>query len=319
MTREAILIAVALLAATLTITPATAETCGPLHAAPAGTSIVADPGVGSDTLVLVMKGVDHVAADHAALLDKIAAHGAIGVAIDYPDFAARYAADLAGNVVWDILDANPSVERVVVFGISGGFPAVTLLLTEGWTKPDCSPLVDVLFDVEGVSSLVDTYAEARAAYAAVPAAGEAVLEIEAECGAPAALDCLAARSLVANGADADLQLDGAAVFHGINDGLVPFNQGVEAAAVLEARTPTSFTILLRNDPAQRDDKDTQATEYVSGPAGLPDAPLSGHASEDDADHVLVRVAQAELLALLDGTDAPAAGVHVVDGAIGALA
>lgn len=309
------------LAAALPAQPSLAEAapCGPLRTVEGATGLVAAPeGIAPHSLVLILKGVDHTAADHAPFAARIAQHGAFALAMDYPDFAASYAAAATGAQAWAILDANPTIDRVIAFGISGGLPATTLLLTEGWTKPDCSPLVDVLFDVEGVANLAETYAEARAAFAAVPAAGPAVAEIEAECGSPADAACLAQRSLVANGADADLALDAAAVFQAVNDGLVPVNQGLEATAVLRAEAPTDLTIFLRNDPAQSDDSDTQASEYATAPAGLPDLPLAGHASENDLDHVLVRVAQAALVALLDGGALPEGNVFVVDGEIGTL-
>lgn len=281
----------------------------------------ADPAAATH-LVVILKGVDHTASDWIPVLNEIAVRGQIGVALQYDDFDADYAAQSAVATALDLYAAHDGLATGVLLGVSGGMPGGTLALAAMPHKPAAAgrsgPLFDYVLDLEGVANLAETYAEATGAGLVVEAANPARLEIEAECGAPAEPSCLAARSGVVRSVDfAARGLKGAWIIQAVNDGLVPYNQGLEFAASLRAAgIPVDHTTVLRGDYS--DEKDTGLTEHATGAAGAPDVPLMGHASEDSRTHPLVNITLNTLWAIFGGYVPGTNGASVFDGELGGL-
>lgn len=303
MLREAsvtvLIVAAALLAAvpeTAAYPPAGYWSSGPY------TGRVAYPAAGEDLghLVVVAKGVDHVADDYWLILPYIASHGAVAVAVDYADFDADFGADA-------ILAAVASFgagRTITMYAVSGGGPAATLAMLE-------SPgTFRWLVNVETVTNLDETYLEAKAAAAAVSAAGPAVAEIEAECGSPAAIACLGERSMALQ--SGGLGISGVFQVHSVNDGLVPYNQAVEFRSILEAGgIPVDLATLTVGsvDP----EWETTATGHATRALGLPDVPAPGHASEDRFYHPLVQRALEAVVGIVEGTYTPGSGLDSLVG------
>lgn len=241
-------------------------------------------------LVVAAHGYGHTTASWAGHLDVFAADGAIAVAPEYGNWEVSKGAAALVSVTKATLAQYPDLDTVILFAVSmgGSMSGVALQTTE--TKADGSPLFDVFVAAEAVSSLVETYAEANAAAAAAPIAKTTVTEIETECGgAPASPECLAERSFALH-ADviAARGLRQAWVVHDVNDGLVPYNQGVETYAAFNAAgIPTSFTTVVRSAPdACGPEVGTTATGYAQQQDV---ACLAGHSSEASSTQAVMRV------------------------------
>jgi hypothetical protein len=184
-----------------------------------------------------------------------------------------------------------------------------LALAEAPARADGSALYDVWFDIEGVASLAETWAEAKAI--GHPAAGQ----IEQETGGTP-LDVpqeYVRRSPALRGSDIAAHVKGAVLVQSINDGLVPYNQGREQELALRlAGVPTDHTTAVRGDPAE---PGTTLTGDVGAPNPLA---LSGHAWEGSSTHIVMRTALARLWGWLDGTYAPSDRDFVVDQDLGQL-
>lgn len=262
-------------------------------------------------LVMSAHGYGHNTTSWVNHLDEFASHGAIGVAVEYGNWEVAKGAAALVDVTQEILVAYPQIDTVVLFAVSmGGSMAGVALQTEE-TKPDGSPLFDYFLAAEAVSNLAETYAEANAAALAAPIAANTVREIDAECGGgPAAPDCLAARSFALHARTiAARGLEGAWVVHDINDGLVPYNQGVETfAAFTSAGIPTSFTTVVRSAQCGAE-VGTTATGYARAQdVGC----LAGHSSEASSTQAVMRASLDTVNAYLDTRAPPETGVHIWD-------
>jgi hypothetical protein len=160
-----------------------------------------------------------------------------------------------------------------------------------------------LIDVEGIASLVETWAEASGFD--TTSAGE----IEAETGGTPASAFGAYRSrslaLVPTAEWKATKLPVVAVIHDVDDGLVPYNQTPEArAAVLAARIPLrTYDVVFQSDCAHGN----QTTLTAQAENQIPGFPtktveqrlcLAGHASENDPDTPNMRAAVVALGDLL---------------------
>lgn len=211
------------------------------------------------------------------------------------------------------LERFPSIETVYLFGvsmggaISGTAIAESAILPEEGSKftEDGSPLFDYWIDVEGVSQLAETYAEATAAASVSETAELAKAGIERDTGGTPVQCPLAyqRRSPALHAADMKLAgIRAATVVHAVNDGLVPYNQGREmASALATANIPTQFfTIVGVTFPGQNPGTTGTSLIFDQLPADDPSG-LAGHASEKDAFHPVMRVAFENLRKMLDGT------------------
>lgn len=198
----------------------------------------------------------------------------------------------------------PSIETVYIFGVSmGGSISGTAIVESTAVTADGSSLYDYWLDVEGVSQLVETYAEATAAASISETAAQAQAGIERETGGNPLICPLAYERRSPAYQAAEMKLAGlraATVVHAINDGLVPHNQGrVMASGLTTAGIPTQFFTIVGIPPFQ--DPGTTGT----GTLGLGDLDpylnLAGHGSEAQAYHPVMRVAFENMRKMLDGT------------------
>ena len=165
-------------------------------------------------------------------------------------------------------------DRRLLLGVSMGGNATGLAAAMRGKTDDGRPIFDYWVGVEGVYNLTETYNSARAVGAA-----EAVADIEKETGGPIEREpaAFAERTVVNRTADiAASRLKGIALVHGVNDGLVPYNQSAEfARAMRQTAVPVDFYSATRKAPGDQAD-DTQIVPT--------DAP--GHGSEH-ARHIVI--------------------------------
>jgi len=235
---------------------------------------------------------------------EVASHGAAAIAVNYRDnfgFPTHQGAeDLIATTTW-AQQRFRGLERTILFGVSMGGATSGTALTKA---ADVAPgMFDLWFTVEGVSVLLETWAEATAAEPAIGAA------IERDAGGTPAdvpdryvegSPALNADRMVAAG------LQGAVVVHAPWDGRVPYWQGREmAAALLAAGLPTEFHTVVRGDGGPAGSDSTPFGLVPTAGGDLEDANdqtlgLAGHASERDPNHPVMRTALDRLLEVLAG-------------------
>lgn len=158
------------------------------------------------------------------------------------------------------------------------------------------PLAGVV-DAEGIANLAETWAEATAVDQT------SAKEIETETGGTPATapDAYRARS-VALLTPQQLQATGlpaVAVVHDLDDGLVPYNQTLEARAAFVAAgiATRTYDVVFKDSCTQGNQ--TTATSYVPVPADE-QLCLAGHANENDSSTPLMHAAFTALGELLTG-------------------
>lgn len=270
-------------------------------------ALPADPASATH-LVIVAHGYGWTAADWKHHLTFMAEHGAIAIAVDYGNWEIGRGVRAIDSAYSDMQRRFPSATTTTVFGVSMGGAVSVSAIDHGWVcglSFGCNiPSYEYWFDIEGVSNLAETYAEANLAAPVAPIAAQTVAEIDRECagwpiilGGPAYCfyrysGAFHAEQMAANG------VKGVVVVHSVNDGLVPYNQGQEMVQALRAADiPTEFTTVLRGDA----EPGTTLTGYAGQPAP---AGLAGHASEVSTTHPVMRIALDRLAVLLDGGPAP---------------
>lgn len=206
----------------------------------------------------------------------------------------------------------------VIFGVSMGGNTSGLALAEGVQRADESgPLYDYWVDVEGATNVTETYLSARLLAPANATAANAVEDITAEMGGPmeSVPEEYTKRSVVTRAGDiAAGGLKGVVMVHGLDDGLVPYNQSREMVGVLDLEgVPTQFFTVARRTPES--ERETTATGYVGGQLD-PNytSPLAGHASETSFAHIVMATAFDRLVALYQGEVPECRSEHLVDGA-----
>ena len=216
--------------------------------------------------------------------------------------------------------ACPGMGTFVDFGVSMGGITSGLIAAAGAKRPTTgAPLFDYWVDVEGATNVTETYHEATAAAPASSTAANAKADIEQEMGGTFAQkpDVYRERSVVTRADDiADSGIRGVVLVHGIDDGLVPYNQSREMAAALkDAGVAYDFVTITRRDAES--EQDTTATGTVIG-AVKPDyvSPFAGHASEKSTTNIVMKQSLLRLKGIYTGEAAPEAGCvgeYVVDG------
>lgn len=198
----------------------------------------------------------------------------------------------------------PSVQTVYLLGVSmGGAVSGTAITESIGLGPNGESLYDYWVNIEGAMNLFETWAEGTVA---LP---EAAAQIEDDAGGtPLTVPqeyvrrspVLRTQDMKAGGIRA------VAALYAFNDGLVPYNQGREISlALIAAQIPTQFTNVLRDADDQT--SGTTLTGAISGffgaedPNGTLGLNLTGHASEADANHPLMREGFAQLERMLDGS------------------
>lgn len=205
----------------------------------------------------------------------------------------------------DTIAATQSLEHCaprgtnVMFSVSLGGNTAGLALAEGIQRSDKSgPLYDYWIDVEGVTNVTETYLSARLLAPANTTAANAFEDITAEMGGPieAVPQEYTKRSVVLRVADiAAGGLKGVIKVHGVDDGLVPFNQAREMVAALDAAgIPVQMYNVVRRTPES--ERETTLSGYAGGQLD-PNytSPFAGHASETSTVHVVMKTAWTRLV------------------------
>lgn len=265
--------------------------------------LLATPAGEPTSIVVVLHGYTHQAESHRGHLLDLAERGAVAFAMDYrgpvDGFPLRAGADDTIAALDLVRARHPDVEEIHLFSVSMGTAVASMVLAE-------RPVFDVWVDAEGLSMLHETWAGATAlSPSGNPTAVRAAQAIEQETGgtpadAPAAY---AERSAALRAAEY-AHLRGAYVLHGLNDGLVPYDQGREMAAALRAvGVPTDVHTVAMHPGGEG----TTLTGYVGQDA----RGLSGHGTESDDTHALTALSWAIMREVVDGTAAPPAGREIV--------
>lgn len=210
--------------------------------------------------------------------------------------------------------ACPTIGTIVNYGVSMGGNTSGIMAAAGALRADgVTPMFDWWVDVEGVNNLIETYLEARGADPNAAAA------IEAEVGGPIeeGAEGYVERANVLNVDKMKAAgLKGVVLVHGVDDGLVPHNQGHEMFdALTAAGIPAQFFVVtLKSDESERE---TTMTGHVAGRLD-PEyrSPASGHASELSETHIVGLTGFDRLAAIFNGAPPACTRVAVVDGQVG---
>ena len=287
------------------------------------------PSESPSTLVVFARGYGHTSFSWIEHMKNSARdHGIAAVGMDYR--GALVSPDSNGDGLpesrgWDVMAGAEdsiavaqaferscsTIENFIIFGVSmGGNTAglVTALQGErGVTDSEGNPLFDYWFNIEGATNVTETYLEARTLAPANATAKNAVVDIEREMGGPIESDPAPyqERTVVARMSDIEASgIKGVVVIHGLDDGLVPYNQGREMASLLAASgiDTDMYTIGLKSAESERE---TTASGHVLGQV-IPDyrSPLAGHASEKSQTHIVMVTAFERLWSLVDEGETP---------------
>ena len=284
-------------------------------------------------------GYGHTSASWAEHMKRAAKRGVIAVTMDYrglkisPDTdkdglpesrgwnAMAGAEDLIAAAQW-FENACSSIKKIVLMGVSmgGNMSGLALALSKDVKRSDGKPLFDYWIDVEGAVNVSETYHEARlVAQSGNAYAKKAQADIEAEMGGTfeEKPEAYRDRTVVARIQDIKASgVRGVVVIHGIDDGLVPYNQAREMATLLGgSEIPTHlFTIGRRSAKSERE---TTLTGYAGGQLD-PNytSPFAGHASEKSTTHIVMVTAFEQLWQLFDKPAIEGYEESVVDGPTG---
>lgn len=297
------LLAVALLAPLLVPSPAGAVAESyvvTVHGEPAR-GLLALPDGAPSTIVVLMHGYGHKSESHRAHLERLASLGHAAVAMDYrgEGFPLRAGADDTMAATADLMARFPGVP-VVLYSVSMGTAAAGIVLAE-------MPVFSYWVDNEGLADLAELHTEASILAPVNAYAAKAVADMDAECGGKPAQQpaCYQERSAATRALEFR-GLRGVVLTHGVNDGLVPYDQGREMQAALRAAgIPNDFYTVLRGAPGGEG-------TTITGYGGQQVDGLAGHGTESNDAHTLTRLSFSLLEAVLDGSLVPAGREVVVD-------
>lgn len=266
------------------------------------------PESSPSTLVVVTHGWGHTAESHRGHLQALADEGYLGVAMDFRGTGFPLGAGAADTeaAVYDLLTAYPSVDEVVMFSVSMGTAPGAMVIA------DNPGLVSRWFLSEPMANLAETWAEASAVCPFVAFACAPQQQIEAECGGTpvSQAECFRERVAVARVPEF-VGVRDAVVVHGVNDGLVPHNQGREVTAALRAHdVATDFYAVLRGDVGGEG-------TTLTGHGGSNFDGWAGHGTESNDDHTVTKLSWELFFQWIDGASA-ANGEFVIDRELGRL-
>lgn len=207
----------------------------------------------------------------------------------------------------------------VSMGSNTGGLALALAGEQGITRRAGKPLFDYWMNVEGAVNLLETYASARVLAPVNEYAARAQADIEEETGGAfeEVPDAYMERTVVARADDVVASgVRGVVFVHGVDDGLIPYNQSRELAALLGAhRVPLDVLTVLRKDADS--ERETTATGYVGGQVD-PEyrSPFAGHASEKSTTHIVMTTSFARTWSLFTGEEPGPYREYLVDGEAG---
>lgn len=205
----------------------------------------------------------------------------------------------------------------VLFGVSMGGNTSGLVLAEAPQRANGQgPLYDYWFNIEGAVNVVETYLSARLlALSGNATAVNAVEDITAEMGGPieAVPEEYQRRAVVSRVDEiAASGVKGVVMVHGLDDGLVPYNQSRELLAGLDATglPAQMFTVGRRTAESE---KDTSLTSYLMNNYDKNYiSPVAGHASEKSFVHIVMKTAFERLVAAYEGEVPECRTEHFID-------
>jgi acetyl esterase/lipase len=264
-----------------------------------------------DTLVIFAHGYSHKSDSWVDHMRKAAAeHGVIAVTMDYRGTYTAENGDIRGWFVKEgaddmiaathlFQDSCSSIKETIIFGVSMGGNSSGLAVARAADEKNAQggPLYDYWFDIEGAVSVDETYAGATVLAPANEFAANAKADIEAEMdGKTMAEDPAGYRDLaVVSHLDeiAGSGVKGVVLVHGIEDGLVPYNQAREFSMMLRSKLIATemITILGKGDG--------EGGTTITGYSGNDSSPFAGHASEASDTHIVMVTAFNRLWDLVD--------------------
>ncbi|HEV2891814.1 MAG TPA: alpha/beta fold hydrolase [Frankiaceae bacterium] len=285
-------------------------------------------------IVVFAHGYGHTAESWRKHLGRVADQlGVVTVAMDY-----RGQYDYPGNPLptsrgWQVQEGAedsiaaaqlfertcPTAKTVVMYGVSMGGNTAGLAVAAGAKRKNGQPLFDYLFDVEGAMNVTETYFEARGlAVSGNKTAVNAVEDIEREMGGPfeSQSDTYLERSVVTRVDDIKAAgIKGVVMVHGVDDGLVGYNQSPELYTRLRALgIPVDFwTAVTRGEDSE---PGTTLDGYVTSNIPGFESPFAGHASEASESHIVGMAGFERLTALFARNERPACRTGVLDGTLG---
>ena len=289
-------------------------------------------------LVLFDHGYGHTSASWVEHMKKAAKKGLIAVTPDYrgieikPDSNGDGLPESRGwNVMKGAADTVaaaqlfearcPSIDKIVVFGVSmgGNTAGLAVAMAGGERRSNGDPLFDYWVNVEGAVNVVETYIGARALAPVNEFAANAQADIEKEMGGTIEEkpDQYLNHAVVNQMSEIKRSgIKGVISIHGLDDGLVPYNQAREITALLTANQIPNDMYTVGRESAETDD-DTSATGYVGGQLDENyDSPIAGHASEKSQVHIIMVTAFERLWETFKGKTPGPAREFVVDGEAG---
>lgn len=298
--------------------------------------LVAYPRQAPTGLVVFAHGYGHTSESWRHHLTRTARdHGVIALAMDYRGTEILPAEDpdeLPSSRGWQVAEGAqdsivaaqrfearcPSIEHIVVYGVSMGGNTAGLAAAAGAERADGSPLFDHLVAIEPAVNVIETYQGARAlGVSGNTFAVHATEDIERQMGGTfeEVPDAYLERTVVARADDiAASGIRGVVLVHGVDDGLVPYDQSRELQAALRAvDVPVELHTVLTRGPDS--EAGTTATGTVLGTTGIYESPFAGHASEASTTHTVGVTGFEVLASLFDGHEV-GCDEHLVDGMTG---
>ena len=262
------------------------------------------------TLVVFGHGYGHDSESWIGHMRRAASdHGVVSVTMDYRGtyrsggtargwFVKEGADDMiAATKVFQ--QECPSIDQVIIFGVSMGGNSTGLAVARASQEPNATddPLFDYWFNIEGAVNVLETYAGAAGLASSGNAfANNAKRDIEQEMGGKTLAEDPAGYADLAVVSHADeiaaSGVKGIVMVHAIEDGLVPYNQSREFVPLMLANG-----IPLEMYTAGRHEGESGTT--ISGYSGDKSSPFAGHATESSERHIVMTTAFNRLWELVD--------------------
>jgi hypothetical protein len=286
-------------------------------------------------IVVFAHGYGHTAYSWVEHVKRVAKRdGVIAIAMDYHgqrDLPPAKGESLPSSRGWRVSEgAEDSIAAAklfdrwcptgglnTIYGVSMGGNTSGLVAAAAAKDSHGKPLFDYWFAIEPAVNVTETWTEATlVAKSGNTYAVNAAQDIEQEMGGtPAEVpDVYADHTVVLRADDiAAAGLKGVVVVHGIDDGLVPYNQSRELVAELRALglVVDDTTVGTRGDA----ETGTTLTGNALGPAGQT-SPFAGHGSEVSTTQLVIRTGFDELDAVYMKGTAPTCRESFRDGDTG---
>ena len=295
--------------------------------------LYAFPPAAPKGIVVFGHGYGHTAESwRKHITDTAARNGVVAVAMDYRGQVDTPGTPLPSSRGWQVREGAadsiaaaryfnrlcPSAQTIVMYGVSMGGNTAGLAVAAKAKRLSGRPLFDYWFDIEGATTVAETYLEARGLAGSGNAfAKNAVEDIEREVGGPIESDPngYVDLSVISHGDDIKASgIRGVVMVQGVDDGLVGYNQSPELYTRLRSLgIPVDFwTAVTRGDKSE---PGTTLDGYVTSQVPGFTSPFAGHASEASDTHIVGNAGFERLAALFKGTP-PACRLGVLDGTLG---